>query len=153
MDQVEAGDVVQVGLFQVYGVLLEDAAPVAAHKDPVPLHQGDPGEAVLPGVAAAVGAADPLFVQRALDVAGHGVPTENTHKIRLCPQLAGVNREVHRLAAGIHGPGVQIDVADVVTQAQNLYHCVAPPEKWPPTRRWLRLLAAPKPDWRLLNNC
>ena len=127
VDQIELGHILFVVLVQINGVLLDHAALVAALEHAVALHQRDPGKPVLAGVAAAMAASHALFVQRALHMLGHGVLSEHPHKVGVGPQFLGEHGKVHRLSAGIHGVGVQIDIAHVVAQTQYLYHDDLPP--------------------------
>ena len=114
VDQIEPGSVLQVVLIQMDGVLLKHAAPVAALEHPVAIHQRNPCKAVFAGVAAAVAAAHTFFIQGTLYVLCHGVLAEHAHEVGAGPESFGKHGKVHRLSAGIHGVGVQIDIAHIV---------------------------------------
>ena len=122
VDQIKPSGVLQIVLIQMDGMLLDHAAPVAALEHPVAVHQRDPGKAVFAGVTAAVAAAHTLFIQSVLHVLGHGVLAEHAHEVGAGPEGFGEHGKVHCLSAGIHGVGVQINVAHIVAQTQYLYH-------------------------------
>ena len=102
-------------------MVLQDPALVAAQKDPVPVHQGHPGAAVLPFILSAAAPVHLIFVQGGYHMLRHLICTKYTDVGRLYPQHSGVDGKVQGLTAGIHGFLVLILVTDIVSNANHAH--------------------------------
>ena len=121
MNHIELLHVRKVKAIEDIARIATDTALVGAKEDTVTVNDGHASRSVLANHLLAFVKLDTLILEACNDMLGSGIIAKNAHVCGACgTAFLGINGEVHRIAAGIHGVDMLVAIDDVVAKSERV---------------------------------